>query len=90
MKTDFTEVRLAIDDSRNIKPSTLNAYITTLNKIWMGTTDEENPPKNDPLRFLENTEKIFEYMEEYKRASVRNEFSTETGTGTGTNTRKFC
>lgn len=60
-----------IDESRNIKPNSLNSYMISIKKLWNNT--DENEFKN--LDFLMNIDNIKEYLTVHKLATRRNYIS---------------
>lgn len=62
------ELKTAIDESRNIKPNSLRAYLISIKKLWEAT--EKGEMKN--IDFLEDFEHIKDYMDNLKISTQKN------------------
>jgi len=62
-----------IEEARNIKPNSINAYIINIKKVYEGLTgDYDNPNAPEDLNFLKDEEGVIEWLQDKALTTQKN------------------
>ncbi len=70
--TDWLEVRRGIDEKRNVKPKTADTYTRNIKKLKRELTGSEEIDLKNPVKWIHNTDKLFDYLDKFRPATIRN------------------